>query len=59
MVDSEGYKRGFEDSVELCLFEVSRAKSLEEARKRIEEVWSLIKEDKIERIKRMLWLINK
>jgi len=59
MVDSEGYKRGFEDSVELCLFEVSRAKSLEEARKRIEEIWSLIKEDKIERIKRMLWQIER
>ena len=58
-MDSEGYKRGFEDSVELCLFEVSRAKSLEEARKRLEEIWNLIKEDKIERIKRMLWLINK
>ena len=58
-MDSEGYKRGFEDSVELCLSEVSKAKSLEEARKRLEEIWSLIKEDKIERIKRMLWLIEK
>jgi len=34
MVDSESYKQSFKDSVEICLFEVRRAKALEEARKR-------------------------
>jgi len=57
--NSESYKWGFEDSVELCLFEVSRTKSLNEAKKRVEENWSLIKKDKIECIKRMLWQIER
>ena len=37
----------------------AEAESLEEARRRIMEVLSLIKEDKIERLKQMLWMIGR
>jgi len=57
-VDRESYRRGFEDAVELCLAELNDSNILEKAKKRLEEVLSLIKEDKIERLKRMLWMIE-
>jgi len=58
-MNSESYKHGVEDSVELCLFKISKAKILRGREKLLKEIWSLIKEDKIERIKRMLWLIER
>jgi len=58
-VDRESYKRGFEDCVELCLSAISESGSLEEAKRRVEEILGLIKEDKIERLKRMLWMIGR
>ncbi len=57
-MDRESYRRGFEDATEFCLDEVNDSRSLEEARHRIEEVLSLIKEDKLERLKQMLWMIS-
>jgi len=58
-LDGESYRRGFEDAVELCLSEISRAKSLEEAGRRVGDVLSLVKEDKLERLKQMLWLVER
>jgi len=58
-VDRESYRRGFEDCAELCLSEVNESESLEEAKRRLQDVLSLIKEDKIERLKRMLWMIGR
>ena len=55
----EGYRRGFEDAVEFCLASINETGKLEDARERIEEYLSLIKEDKIERLKKSLWFISK
>jgi len=55
----DGYRRGFEDAVELCLASINETGKLEDARERIEEYLSLIKEDKIERLKKSLWFISK
>lgn len=57
-MDKESYKRGFEDCVELCLYEIQKAENLEEARKRIREFLGLVKEDKLERLKERLWVIG-
>jgi len=54
----EGYRRGFEDAIELCLASINETKSLEDVRKRIHEYLSLIKEEKIERLKQALWIIK-
>ena len=59
MVDKENYRRGFEDCGELCLVETNEAETLEEARKRVREILGLVKEDKLERLKRMLWMIGR
>jgi len=55
----DGYRRGFEDAVELCLASINETENLEDARERIQEYLSLIKEDKIERLKKSLWFISK
>lgn len=44
--------------IELIKYKVDRAKSLEEAKKIIDEIYSLIKEQKLEEIKRQLLLIE-
>ena len=58
-LDRESYGRGQEDAFELCLYELNRSKSLDEARRRIEEILGLVKEDKIERLRQMLWMIGR
>lgn len=55
-MSQESYRRGWEDAIELCLYELERAKSLEEAGQKIKELLGLVKEDKIERLKEMLWM---
>jgi len=57
-VDKESYRRGQEDAFELCLSEIAKARDLRDAYKRIQEILGLVKEDKLERLKRMLWTIN-
>ncbi|MCD6562466.1 MAG: hypothetical protein J7K23_00960 [Thermoproteales archaeon] len=44
--------------VELIKYKIDRAKSLEEAKRIIDEIYSLIKEQKLEEIKRQLLLIE-
>lgn len=41
------YYRGFEDAIELCLHKVEKSKTIEEAKKSIEDILSLLKEQKI------------
>jgi len=48
----ERYLRGWEDAVEYCLSKVSRAKSLEEAKKLLEDLFWSVKEKKIEELER-------
>ena len=52
------YLRGFEDAVELCLFKVSKAKTLKKAKTSIERIWSLIKEKKLDQLERELEELN-
>jgi len=58
MTDEVTYRDGFEDALELCLAEVSNAETKEKAVVKMEEWLGLIKEDKLERLKRMLWMIK-
>ena len=58
-LDRESYRRGFEDAAELCLSEINESKTLKEAKQRVETVLSLIKEDKLERLKQILWVIER
>lgn len=58
-MDKESYKRGFEDCTELGLYEMAKAKTLEEAKRRCEEILGLLKEDKLERLKEMLWIVGR
>lgn len=48
------YQEGFEDSLELCLFEVKRSKNKRDAIERIRYLLGLVKERKFDRIKQML-----
>lgn len=58
-MDNESYRRGWEDALELCLSEIQKIKTLNEARIKARELLGLIKEDKIERLKEMLWMIGR
>ncbi len=49
--------RGFEDALELALYIMSISKSVEEARKHLEDVLYSIKEIKIEKMRQRLMLI--
>ena len=51
------YSRGFEDACELALKALSTAKSLEEARQYIMYLLGLVKERKLEAIKRELGVL--
>lgn len=48
------YQDGFEDATELCLKEITKAKGMEEAIRQIRYILGLVKEDKFDRIKKML-----
>jgi len=48
------YQEGFEDSLELCLEEVKRAKSRRDAVQQIEYLLGLVKEHKFDQIKQRL-----
>jgi len=51
------YNDGFEDALELCLKEVTKAKVIDEAIRQIKYILGLVKEDKFDRIKKMLGAI--
>ncbi len=57
-MDSESYRRGHEDALELCLSELGQAQNLEDAKSRVTELLGLVKEDKIDRLKHMLHRIR-
>jgi hypothetical protein len=48
------YRDGFEDSLELCLEEVNKAKGKQDALQRLQYLLGLVKERKFDRIKEML-----
>lgn len=49
------YERGFEDAIELCIGETEDAADKVNAIHKMREILVLVKENKFERIKRMLW----
>mgnify|MGYP000097142048 CR=1 FL=1 len=57
-MDKIEFNHAFEDAIELCLDVTSKAKNIEDAKQRIQEILSLVKEDKLERLKRALWMIS-
>ena len=59
MTNEMRYRDSFEDALELCLAEVANAETKNKATAKLEEWLGLVKEDKLERLKQMLWLIKK
>ena len=57
-MERESYRRGMEDALELCFHEVNKAEKLEVARNSIKELLGLVKEDKLDWIRKMLWMIE-
>ncbi len=53
------YSEGFEDALELCMAETSDANSKENALKKMRELLVLVKEDKFDRLKKMLGQLSK
>ena len=56
MKDTLAYNRGFEDALELCLADLEKTKTLEEAREKVRCYLGLVKENKLERLRKMLWI---
>lgn len=52
------YYRGFEDAVELCLHKVEQAKTIEDAKKALQEILSLLKEQKLAQLEKNLKELN-
>lgn len=48
------YERGWEDAVEYLYALVSKARTLEEARRLVEEVWASIHSYKVEQLRQLL-----
>ena len=51
---NKDYIRGFIDAVEIALLELRRAKDLEDARRRLEKIYTLAVEHKIDQVAREL-----
>jgi hypothetical protein len=58
-MDNESYRVGFEAALELCMAETSQSESRAGALAKMAEFLGLVKEDKIERLKEMLWNIKR
>jgi ribosome assembly protein YihI (activator of Der GTPase) len=58
-MDNESYRVGFEAAIELCITETVEADSKEKALSKMYEFLGLVKDDKLERLKEMLWHIKK
>jgi len=55
----EDYRNGFEDALELCIAELNDAKDKDASVKKLMEYLGLVKEDKLERLKEMLFNVKK
>jgi len=53
-MDKDSYLKGFEDCLDLILIELRKAKNLEDAKLRIEVIYTELKENKYEAIRKML-----
>lgn len=58
-MDDASYRVGFEAALDLCIAEVRQSESREVALAKLFEFRDLVKDDKIERVKEMLWNIKK
>jgi hypothetical protein len=58
-MDDASYRVGFEAALDLCIAEVRQSESKEVALAKLFEFRDLVKDDKIERVKEMLWNIKK
>jgi hypothetical protein len=58
-MDDASYRIGFEAALDLCIAEVRQSESKEVALAKLFEFRDLVKDDKIERVKEMLWNIKK
>jgi hypothetical protein len=58
-MDDASYRIGFEAALDLCIAEVRQSESREVALAKLFEFRDLVKDDKIERVKEMLWNIKK
>jgi predicted RNase H-like HicB family nuclease len=57
-MDNESYRVGFEAALELCITETAQADSKEKALAKMTEFLGLVKDDKMERLKEMLWMVK-
>jgi hypothetical protein len=57
-LDNESYRIGFEAALELCIAETRGSESKEVALSKMFEFANLVKDDKIDRVKDMLWSIK-
>lgn len=48
------YRDGFEDAVEFCIAETEDSNGKQQALEKMEEILLLVKEDKLDKIKKML-----
>jgi hypothetical protein len=53
------YPEGFEDAIELCIAESEDAKDKTEALEKMKDLLVLVKEDKFDRLKKMLGQLSK
>ena len=51
---SDDYSRGFEDVLDLVLYEIENCKTIEELKRRLKGEWSAVKERKVLEIKKRL-----
>lgn len=53
------YRHGFEATLELCVAEIRQCENKEQYLEKIGEFLELIKEDKIDRLREMIWNIKR
>jgi len=53
-----GYRDGFEDAIELCIAETEDSTDKEKALMKLTEMLALVKEDKFDKIKKMLGVLR-
>lgn len=58
-MDNESYRIGFEAAIELCMAETLQSESKKKALAKMAEFLGLVKDDKVERLKEMLWNIKR
>jgi hypothetical protein len=57
-IDNESYRHGFEAALELCIAETTEAETKEKALAKMTEFLGLVKGDKMERLREMLWKVQ-